>query len=297
VYLDGRVVAFDGIEFDPRLRWIDVMSDAAFLLMDLESRGRPELGWRFFDAWLERNGDYDGLAVLPWYLVYRHLVRAKVDAIRIGQAGLAAAESARLEQRLNRHLGLAGGWSGARRPLAVLMTGYSGSGKSHLAARLAPELGAVRVRSDVERKRLHGLAAEADASAAPGAGLYSQGATHRTYARLEAVMRTALGSGLDVVVDAAFLDAERRTRFVGAARSAGGTPVWLECTAPVEVLFSRIASRHGDPSDAGVGILEAQLARGVAPDGDDAPRRVVDTHAGVDAKALATSLAALRRPA
>ena len=293
VRLGDRVAAFDGIEFDPALRWIDVVSDAAFLLMDLESRDRPELGWRFFNAWLERLGGQEGLAVLPWYLVYRHMVRAKVDAIRLAQGGLDDAAADRLARRLRRHVGLALRRADPPRPLAVLMSGYSGSGKSHLAEALAPRLGAVRLRSDVERKRLHGVDPWAGAAAPPGEGLYAKDATDRTYERLAALARVALDAGLPVIVDAAFLGAGRRRDFVALAGRLGARPVVLRCDADPAVLRERVAARRGDPSDAGLAVLEDQLARGAGPGADEARWLVtVRTDRPVDPAGLARELLA-----
>jgi aminoglycoside phosphotransferase family enzyme/predicted kinase len=295
VRIDDRIAAFDGIEFDPALRWIDVLSDAAFLLMDLESRGRPDLGWTFFNAWLERLGGQEGLALLPWYLVYRHLVRTKVDAIRLRQPGLAAEDVRRLHERLDRHVGMAARRAEPGRPLAILMCGYSGSGKSHLARRIAPRLGAIRLRSDVERKRLHGLDPWEPGAAPPGEGLYTREATERTYRRLAALARGALGAGLAVIVDAAFLGARRRREFIRLAEAGGARAVVLRCDAKPEVLRQRVASRTGDPSDAGLAVLEDQLARSVEPGDDEAPWLMrVRTDAPVDAQALADRLEAAR---
>jgi len=293
VRLGDRVAAFDGIEFDPTLRWIDVQSDAAFLLMDLESRGRPDLGWRFFNGWLERLGGQDGLDLLPWYLVYRHLVRAKVDAIRLAQGGLDDAAVARLRARLEGHVALAARRADPGRPLAIILSGYSGSGKSHLAERLAPHLGAIRLRSDVERKRLHGLDPWASGAAPPGEGLYTREATERTYARLASLARTALAAGLPVVLDAAFLGSARRTEFRRVADAAGARPVVLRCDADADVLRQRVAQRRGDPSDAGIEVLEEQMARNPEPGAGEDPWIVrVRTDTPVDAAALARRLEA-----
>jgi len=293
VRLDERVAAFDGIEFDPALRWIDVQSDAAFLLMDLESRGRPDLGWRFFNGWLERLGGQDGLDLLPWYLVYRHLVRAKVDAIRLAQGGLDDAAVARLRTRLEAHVALAARRADPGRPLAIILSGYSGSGKSHLAERLAPHLGAIRLRSDVERKRLHGLDPWASQAAPPGEGLYTHEATERTYDRLAGLARTALAAGLPVVLDAAFLGGARRTGFRRLAEAAGARPVVLRCDADAAVLRQRVARRQGDPSDAGIEVLEDQMARNPEPRPGEDPWLVrVRTDAPVDPAALARRLEA-----
>ena len=295
LWLSGRIVAFDGIEFDPALRWIDLQSEVAFLLMDLESRDRADLGWTFYNAWLAALGDYDGLAVLPWYLVYRHLVRAKIDGIRRAQAGIPPEEDSRLQRRQADHIRLAHARAFPGKPLLILMHGYSGSGKSRLAARLAPRLQAPWVRSDIERKRLHGIDPATAAPAPVGTGLYDERSSMRTYRRLAEVSGLAADAGIDLIVDAAFLEAGRREEFVRLALDHGARPVVLSCEAPPDVLRRRVSARADDPSDAGLAVLEAQLDKPVEVRAEEAPYRLrVDTRDEPDIEALLSALAAVR---
>ena len=178
----GRIVAFDGIEFSESLRWIDVANDVAFLAMDLHARGRPDLAATVTSAWVEAADDHGALALLPTYLVYRAIVRSAVAAIRADQA---SAGGAGTDDQCARYLGLAERLAAPPRPLLVATCGISGSGKSTLAAAVAAALGAVRLRSDVERKRVAGLApTDRPADAAAAARLYSTAMTGRTYGRL-----------------------------------------------------------------------------------------------------------------
>lgn len=261
VMLDERIVAFDGIEFDPALRWIDLQSEVAFLLMDLEARGHADLGWRWYNAWLQASGDFGGLGVLRWYLVYRHLVRAKIAGIRLSQGALERDAATGLQRELAHHVELAAAHAAPATPRLVLMSGYSGSGKSRLARRLAPALPAVVARSDVERKRLHGIDPAQSAAAAVGRGLYDAEASERTYGRLAGIARDALAAGWSVVVDAAFLESARREAFLQLGLEARARPVVLRCEAPPDVLRARVAGRTDDPSDAGLEVLGAQLAQ------------------------------------
>ena len=128
VALEGRLIAFDCIEFNPGLRWIDVMSDVAFLLMDLLDRNADRLGWIFLNAYLETSGDYEGVRVLRFYLVYRALVRAKIHLIRARQPGLAEAEVVRLAAQYRHYLALAGRCAYQQQSAIVLMHGFSGCG-------------------------------------------------------------------------------------------------------------------------------------------------------------------------
>ncbi|WP_255347516.1 AAA family ATPase [Synechococcus sp. GFB01] len=141
----GRIEAFDCLEFNPALRWIDVISDLAFLVMDLQQRGHPEFATLLLNRWLELSGDYAGLRLWCWYSVYRALVRAKVAALGDQPDAVRA--------YVDRALAV----SSARPRVLLLCHGLSGSGKSHHSAGLLAPLGAIRLRSDVERKRLFGL--------------------------------------------------------------------------------------------------------------------------------------------
>lgn len=248
---DGEVTAFDGIEFDPALRWIDVIDDAAFLVMDLLAHERPALAWRFLDGWLAATGDHAGLTLLRFYLVHRALVRALVARLRPGSGAGTGPDYLSLAQRL----------SAATAPRLLLTHGLSGSGKSHAAALLAAQAGAVRLRSDVERKRLFGLAPLARSGAQVPGGIYTSAATARTYDELLQRARTALQAGWPVIVDAAFLRRCERDRFHALAFDLRVPFHVLACSAPEALLRERVAGRDrrgDDPSEADLAVLAAQ---------------------------------------
>ena len=249
-FIGRRAVPFDCIEFDPALRWIDVMSEVAFLVMDLLAHGLEGLAWRALNAWLEASGDYDGVAVLRFYLVYRAMVRAKVACLR----GAAA--------EFQSYLALAESLTAERPRAVVLMHGLSGSGKTTVSQAVLERLGAVRVRSDVERKRLHALQARARSAADLDTGIYDPAASGRTYSRLAFLVRHVVKAGYSAVVDAAFLRRVERDRFLGVARELGARLLIASCSAPPEVLRRRVAARESagtDASDAGAKVLASQL--------------------------------------
>lgn len=251
--------AFDALEFAPALRWLDVVSDLAFLVMDLRVRDRPDLAWTLVDAWATRTGDHDGLRLLPFYTLYRTLVRVKVAALQRDQRS-APAERARLEDELQRYLRFAEAEAADGRSRLVLMHGLSGSGKSRAAAALLGMLGAVRLRSDVERKRLYGHAPE---DRTPPGAIYGPEADALTDRHLLDRARDLLRAGLPVIVDATHLRRARRAPWVALARRLGVPCHVVSCSASPAVLRDRVRTRAedgNDPSEADVAVLEAQLA-------------------------------------
>lgn len=249
LYRDGdRIVPFDCLEFDPLLRRIDLASDIAFLVMDLLAEERPDLAFAVLNGWLEANGDYRALAVLRFYLVYRALVRVKVACVRFDQ-GLAGGVQAVAE--IDRYLGLAEAI--ARRPGAlslILMHGLPGSGKTWASGRVMTRLPAVRVRSDVERKRLLGLPPAYRGASAWERGLYAPEFTDRAYGALAEACRTGLDAGWNMLADATFPDQKRRRPFISLATNAGAEPVVLHCRAEDATLRRRLQRRAENDEDA-----------------------------------------------
>jgi uncharacterized protein len=290
----GRVVVFDCIEFNAALRWTDVMAEIAFTVMDLHHRGRRDLAQRFVNDYLEETGDYEGLAVLRYFLVYRAMVRAKVAAIRAAQGSgdLAAREHADFRA----HLALAEAFARPAPRAIVITCGASGSGKSHLARALLAHGDWIRVRSDVERKRLAGLARLASSASATGEGLYAATASARTYARLAELARVVASAGYPVIVDATFLLHAQREAMRALARSLAVPFAILAPQTPVATMRERVTARAAvgaDPSEATLDVLERQLAT-AQPLADDerAHAARVDTTEPVDAGELAACVAA-----
>ena len=260
--LEGAPTPFDGIEFNPALRWIDVMSEVSFLVMDLIDRKLPRLAWRFLNGYLEAAGDYAGTSLLRFYLVYRALVRAKVACIRDHQPGLDARGHGRAGREFLEYLRLAQALAAIPPRALIVMHGVSGSGKTTVAQELLEAYGAVRLRSDVERKRLQGLGAQARTGSALGAGIYSADLSAQTYARLAALSEAVVDAGYPVIVDATFLTEAQRSAFAAVAREAGVPFAIAACEAPESVLRERVAARQreaSDASEAGLAVLGQQL--------------------------------------
>ncbi|AYX02978.1 bifunctional aminoglycoside phosphotransferase/ATP-binding protein [Burkholderia pseudomallei] len=269
----GRdALMFDCIDFDDALRWIDVINDLSFLLMDLHAHDRAALAHRLLNRWLDETGDFAGLAALPLYVAYRALVRALVATMRAG--GDAAARAARIE-RARRYVDVAAHAARARRPCLLLCHGYSGSGKSVASRALADVSGAIRLSSDSERKRARPFAA-VDARPLP-ASAYTPQQIDAQYERLRALARDVLRAGYTALVDATFLSHARRARFFALARELGVPVYVLDFHASRACLERRVDARaaaRDDHSDAGAAVLATQRASADPLDADERARTI-----------------------
>lgn len=260
VRLEGQLCAFDGLEFDPSLRWIDVADEIAFLLADLIPYSDSRWQQAFLAGYLLESGDYEACRFLCLYQAHRLLVRAKV--IALSNEGPATAFVTAASRILE-----------PKQPLLILMSGLSGSGKSWLAGQLAPLIGAVHLRSDVERKRLAGLSINAHAAVAPGSGLYSADMTERLQDSLLTYADAVLSGGYTTIVDATFIRRTHRSAFLELAARLGVAVRILRCEAPRDILHARIeerARRGADPSDADLAVLEWQTRHEEPFDSDEA---------------------------
>jgi aminoglycoside phosphotransferase family enzyme/predicted kinase len=244
VRLPEGIRAFDCIEFNRDLREIDVVADYAFLTMDLKVRGAAGLASAFLNHYLELTGDYRGACLLPIYEVYRSLVRAKILGIKLRESGMA--ETAASDRRaMRRFCALARTLTRRRRPVLITMTGYSGSGKSWLSKRLVPGLSAIRLRSDLERKRLAGLDPVADSQSGIASGLYDRATTSTVYDHLLEMAGELLRAGLNVILDASFLSASHRRLAKQAAENSGAGYLLLRTSAAETELRERLSDRMG----------------------------------------------------
>ena len=259
--IDGKVVIFDCIEFNEPFRLTDVYADVGFLAMDLEDRGLKCLSRRFVSQYLELTGDYQGLELLNFYKAYRALVRAKVALFSMPAEADGVQRATTLRTYRN-YANLAESYSAIPSRLLAITQGVSAVGKSHVAMRLVEALGAVRVRSDVERKRLFGKQSVADAGHLE-AGIYDKQASVATYQRLHELAEIILHAGFPVVLDATYLKHEQRKAAAEVASETGVPFLILDCQAPDAVIASWLAQRQAeaiDPSDATLEVVKAQQA-------------------------------------
>lgn len=299
--VDNTVTIFDCIEFNDNLRWIDVISEVAFLVMDLLRRNQHGLAYRFLNDYLENTGDYEGISVLRYYLVYRALVRAKVACIRASQPGLDDKQRSQIVDQYREYIQLAEGFSAPPKQGIVINHGFSGSGKTTLTQALLEQLGAIRVRSDIERKRLFNMTPQAKSGSGIDSGIYSKQAGSRTYARLAGIAESIVQAGYPVIVDATFLKLEDRMTFHALAEELQTPFIILDFQATESILRARVLQREmrgTDASEAGVAVLEHQLATQqiFSPDEMRDVIEVDATQESIPAKVLARIQSALARP-
>jgi uncharacterized protein len=240
------------------LRWIDVISEVAFLVIDLLHFGYESYAYRLLNHYLQRTGDYHGLVLLRYYLVYRALVCAKVSLLRhaqqrndgvYNQACLKYTEYANLAERFTKVS-----------PVALIIThGYSGSGKSTYTDQLAEKTGALQIRSDIERKRLFGYQAKAHTGSGLDSGLYTLEAGRKTYLHLADCAKVIIEAGFSAIIDATFLKTWQRDLFRKLAVECGVQFFIVDFQASAEELRRRIRQRQNDASEATIDVLHHQL--------------------------------------
>lgn len=262
-WVDDQPLLFDCIEFTENLSWIDVINDIAFLVMDLDDREQAKLGWSFLNRYLQETGDYQGLALLNFYKVYRAMVRAKVICLRLAQGHLNETERSRAEKLFQSYLDLAGHYTLSQATPLIITHGFSGSGKTTFSAQLATAYGGIHIRSDVERKRLHGLAATAESESPIDGGIYNAQAFADTYSRLREIADMVLRSGSPAIVDATFIRQQQRELFSRLAEELRVPLIILDFPLAEEGLRRRIEQRvqgaTKDASEATVEVLDYQL--------------------------------------
>lgn len=294
--LDGVVTIFGGVEFNPYLRWIDTMNDIAFLLMELEAQGASGLASRLMDLYLEDTGDYAGLALLRFYQTYCALVRAKVTVNRWAQKKLEVAERTAMRARYRNYLDLALRYTRSLPRLLIIAHGPSGVGKTTLTNPLLERLGAIRIRSDVERKRLFGLAPLERSGSGQFTGIYTSEANQRTYQRIEDLAAKVLAAGFPVIVEATFLRRRARNAMRTLAERMKSVLIILDLRATPATLHARITERQRlgtDASEAGVEVLDHQLATAEPLAAEEMNAvMVVDTESSLNIDELATRLLA-----
>jgi aminoglycoside phosphotransferase family enzyme/predicted kinase len=271
IVFEDPPVIFDGIEFNERFRCGDVAVDLAFLAMDLDFHGRPELARRLVDRYVERSGDDGLLDVLDFYRCYRAYVRGKISAFTASDPGLDEAAARRFRNLARRYFGLAYRYAGGTsRPPLVVLYGLMGSGKTSLARFLDEDYDWTYISTDAVRKQISGVGENTRMWLPYNEGLYSPEMNVKTYAEVSRRAENLLAAGFSVVVDGAFKNAEMRQPVVELAERSGAQLLFVETTCDPEEQRRRLAERqrYETRSDGRVEIMDAQR-RDFEPGGED----------------------------
>jgi uncharacterized protein len=276
--VDGRIQIFDCIEFNPSLRWIDTINEVAFLVMDLSEHGRPDFAWRFLNAYLQETGDYQGLYLLRYYLIYRAMVRAKVARICASQSNLNG-ENRKIElETYSAYTDYAVKITLPAKQGLIITNGLSGSGKTTVSQLLLEKLCAIRVRSDIERKRLQNISVKTKSNSNVNTGIYTDSVTRDTYGELLRLANLILEAGHLAIIDAAFLLRWQRNSLRRLAKERNIPFVIVSCQATDEELRRRIIQREYegiDSSEATLKVLVSQLETQESIDGDESDYAVM----------------------
>lgn len=260
VLIDDRVTLFDCIEFNEEFRWFDVMGEVAFFTMDLEDKGLTDYSQHFLNQYLEHTGDFDGLKVINFYKSYFALVRAKVTLLQLHSPDISNEQRAAIYKTYRSYTELATQYMAIPNPYLLLMHGFSGTGKTTVSNQLVDRLGAIRLRSDVERKRLFSSQTTGDADI--NQGIYSHAASDQTFDHLTRTAEIILDSGHAVILDATFLHKAYRDLFHRLAEEKGVPLRIISCELSDERIRNRIQRRQtegADASDADIAVYESQL--------------------------------------
>jgi aminoglycoside phosphotransferase family enzyme/predicted kinase len=242
-----EIIVLDGIEFNERFRYSDVASEVAFLTMELDAVGRPDLARAFIQSYVAETGDDALLELLPFYACYRACVRGKVVSFQLDEPEVPEAQRDAACRQATALFTLAAGYTkGPTSPTLILVGGLMGTGKSTLALALQRELGWTLHSSDMVRKSLAHLDPAKPQADAFGQGLYSKQWTERTYSALLAKAGETLSTGRSVVLDASFARWADRLAAVQVAQEATRQAVnviFVECRCPRELALQRLAQR------------------------------------------------------
>lgn len=277
---EGDILLFDCIEFNEPFRFVDVMYDIAYVVMDLEIAGRKDLSNIFINQYAEETGDWEGLKVLPMYVSRQSYVRAKVTSFMLGDPSVSDEDKKAASEKAAKYYRLA--WSylqdyqpGEKGQIAV-MAGLSGSGKSTTASALAQQANAIHLRSDAVRKHLAGIPLNQKG----GDEIYTPKMSDKTYSRLIDLGVQLAVEGYSVVLDAKFDRKEKREAAIAAAKSKNIPLTFIHCQAPEDVLKTRLDQRSGDIADATADVLARQSMESFS---EDEPVKAIDTTQPVDA--------------
>ncbi len=254
---ESRVQVFDCIEFNETFRLIDVLYDIAFMTVDLEFRGRRDLGYAFLNTYLEHTGDYRGAVLLPLYHSLRAYVRAKIFSQLMDDPQITGEDKQHAAFKAQTFYHLAWRHTRPRKPRLWVAAGLSGSGKSTIAAYLARNTGAIHIRADVIRKHLAGI----HMGKQGGPSLYSSKKTKKTYQRLMELGVFLAREGIPVIIEGEFDLRSYRDLLASNAKDQNIPLTFFHCHAPESLLRERLEHRADDAPNAIPDLIRTQKER------------------------------------
>ncbi|WP_017317512.1 bifunctional aminoglycoside phosphotransferase/ATP-binding protein [Mastigocladopsis repens] len=276
-----KIWLFDCIEFNKPFRFVDVMFDIAYAVMDLEGQQRPDLSNAYLNTYVEQTGDWEGLQVLPIYLSRQSYVRAKVTSFLLDDPSVPSSVKEEVAKKAANYYKLAWEYTKPRQGRLILMSGVSGSGKSTTARYLARQLGAIHIRSDAVRKHLAGIGLLERG----GDDLYTAAMTQKTYARLLELGILLASEGYVVILDAKYDRQQLRDEAIAQAQEHQLSLQIISCIAPSEVLQQRLNDRTGDIADAQADLLASQLEQAEPLTEKEKPlAKILDTTQSIEAQ-------------
>jgi len=265
IYLtENGIQIIDCIEFNQRFRCNDIASDLAFLAMDLDFEGYPQIAHNLLKFYIQHSADQDVMVLMDFYKCYRALVRAKVNCLQLKQGELEKNEALRIRRHVQRHVGLAYEYALLfSRPTIWVVGGMIASGKSTVAQELADALQIKTFRTDVIRKKLFKRQAHKYTNTGFGEGIYSNNATSLTYGKLLLAAQEEVECGNSVILDATFSRKHQRQDVLRLAADMDANIVFIECQCREETIRRRLKKRAsgGGVSDARLKHLDAFKAR------------------------------------
>lgn len=264
VYLGPVIQIVDCIEFNERFRYSDICADLAFLAMDIDDKGHPELAQALIDAFLKYHDDPELMVLMTFYKCYRAMVRVKVLSFQVEQTPSKSHRKNLLKQEKQRLLTLAYRYAvHFTRPTVFVACGMPASGKSTLASALASALDLKVISSDITRKTLFKLDPDHSQVNDFESGIYSENATALTYGKLLLLAQEVVQKGDSVVIDATYSRQAQRMEMVRFCRDMDVDLIFIHCRAEIETLKKRLQSRESQPgvSDARQGHLSRFISR------------------------------------
>lgn len=255
-YWQNKIQLFDRIEFNESFRFVDVMYDIAFTIMDLDVRKRQDLSNIFLNTYLEKTGDWKGLQVLNFYLCRQAYVRAKVTSMLLDDPNIDNFDKENAQQTAKNYYNLAWQYTQDSQGKMVVMSGLSGSGKSTVANYIAPKINAIHLRSDAIRKHLAGI----PLNQAGDNSLYTAEMNQKTYQSLLDLAIVLVNQGFSVILDAKYDRFHWRSPVIETAEKMGISLKILYCQASLETLQTRLKERQNDISDATSDLIWQQQA-------------------------------------